>query len=90
MAGEAALLSMEGALLVGREGGRVLAGDTPLEGPAGLSREGALLRSGLHTCTPSCVSACVLHCRHDTGCHFSCLQKLGQEYSCTKVSASQL
>ena len=79
MAGEAALLSLEGARLVGREGGRVLAGDTPLEGPAGLSLEGALLRSGLHTCTPSCVSACTLHCSHHIGCPFTRLQKLGQE-----------
>ena len=49
MAGEAALPSLEGPLLVGREGARVLAGDTPLEGTAGLScRDGALLRSGLY------------------------------------------
>lgn len=34
MAGDAPRLSLEGPLLVGREGGRVLAGDTPRAGLA--------------------------------------------------------
>ena len=53
IAGEAALLSLEGPLLIGLlmglEGGRLLAGDAPLEGKLDLSGLlGALLRSGLH------------------------------------------
>ena len=48
-AGEAALLSLEGPLLVGREGGRAEAGDGPLL-TLGLSgRAGAALRTGLHS-----------------------------------------
>ena len=51
-AGEAALLSLEGALLAGREGGRVAAGDGPLL-ILGLSgRAGAALRAGLHSKGP--------------------------------------
>ena len=53
MAGETALPSLEGPLLIGLltglEGGRLLAGDAPLEGMLDLSGLlGALLRSGLH------------------------------------------
>lgn len=51
-AGEAALLSLEGALLAGREGGRVAAGDGPLL-TLGLSgRAGAALRASLHSKGP--------------------------------------
>ena len=47
-AGEAALLSLDGVLLAGQDGGRVTAGDGPLP-TFGLSgRAGAALRSGLH------------------------------------------
>ena len=48
-AGEAALLSLDGALLAGREGGRVAAGEGPLL-MLGLSgRAGTALRTGLHS-----------------------------------------
>ena len=48
-AGEGALLSRDGALLLGRERGRVVAGDEPLLATLGLSgRAGAAVRSGLH------------------------------------------
>ena len=48
-AGEPALLSLDGPLLIGREGGRVVEGDGPRADVLSLSgRPGALLRSGLH------------------------------------------
>lgn len=47
-AGEAALLSLDGALLAGRDGGRVAAGDGPLPTFSLSGRAGAALRSGLH------------------------------------------
>lgn len=47
-AGEAALLSLDGALLAGRDGGRVAAGDGPLPTLSLSGRAGAALRSGLH------------------------------------------
>lgn len=48
-AGEAALLSRDGALLAGREGGRVAAGDGPLLTPGLSGRAGVALRNGLHS-----------------------------------------
>ena len=48
-AGEAALLSLDGALLAGLEGGRVAAGDGPLLILGLPGRAGAALRTGLHS-----------------------------------------
>ena len=48
MAGDAPRLSLEGPLLVGREGGRLLAGDMPRAGLAcAMGRTGLLLLNGL-------------------------------------------
>lgn len=48
-AGEAALLSLDGALLAGRDGGRVEAGDEPLPTFSLSGQAGAALRSGLYS-----------------------------------------
>lgn len=72
-AGERALLSLEGTLLLGREGGRVVAGDGPLLETLGLSgRAGAAVRSGLHntdvkTCKGALCTTQIYRCAH-TSC----------------------
>ena len=49
MAGDAPLLSLDGALLMGREWGRVVAGETPRAGPlCAMGLVGLVLLNGLH------------------------------------------